>query len=227
MKFVPHGIGKERQTVTYQTVKDYIIQLVQKSFRNGKDVADSLRKMEKINMTKHMLIRKISQDTGTDKVTEQEGFDMLYKAEIDIYTKRRHEFEDNMNKTYSLIFLQHCNKTIQDRILGHPKFEDKIENDPIELLKAVEILINDPVRARYPYASITESITRFRTCKQLENESLTDYVKRLKSNTGANNGQGFLEEIRRNTQGNTRMNQTWTSKTPCTKQPIQDGRHIC
>jgi hypothetical protein len=28
MKFVPHGIGKERQTVTYQTVKDYIIQLV-------------------------------------------------------------------------------------------------------------------------------------------------------------------------------------------------------
>jgi hypothetical protein len=34
-KFVPHGIGKDRQTLTYQTVKEYIIQLVQKSFRNG------------------------------------------------------------------------------------------------------------------------------------------------------------------------------------------------
>jgi hypothetical protein len=44
MKFVPHGKGKERQTGTYQTVTDYIIQLVQKSFRNGKDVADSLGK---------------------------------------------------------------------------------------------------------------------------------------------------------------------------------------
>jgi hypothetical protein len=105
MKFVPHGIGKERQTVTYQTVKDYIIQLVQKSFRNGKDVADSWRKTEKINITKHMPTRNISQETGADKVTEQEGFNMLYKAEIDIYTKRRHEFEDNINKTYSLIFL--------------------------------------------------------------------------------------------------------------------------
>jgi hypothetical protein len=125
MKFVPHRIGKERQTVTYQTVKDYIIQLVQKSFKNEKDVADSLRKMEKIDMTKHMLMRKISQDTGADKAMEQEGFDMLYKAEINIYTKRRHEFEDNMNKTYSLIFLQHCNKTIQDRILGHPEFKYK------------------------------------------------------------------------------------------------------
>jgi hypothetical protein len=47
MKFIPHGIGKEVwQTATYQTVKDYIIQLVQKSFRNGKDVADFIRKMD-------------------------------------------------------------------------------------------------------------------------------------------------------------------------------------
>jgi hypothetical protein len=42
-------------------------------------------------------------------------------------------------------------------------------------------LIDDPVRARYPYASGTESITRFMTCKQLENESLADYVKLFKS----------------------------------------------
>jgi hypothetical protein len=81
---------------------------------------------------------------------EQEGEDMLYKAEINIYTKRIHEFEDYMNKTYSLIFLQHCNKTIQDRITGHPEFESKIKNDPNELLKAVEILTNDLLRARYP-----------------------------------------------------------------------------
>jgi hypothetical protein len=145
MKFVPHGIGKDRQTVTYQTVKDYIIQLVQKSFQNGKDVADSLRKMEKIDMTKNMPTRKISRATWTDKAMEQEGYDMLYKAEIEIYTKRKHKFEDNMNKVYSLIFLQHCNKTIHDRITGHPEFDNKIKNDPIELLKAIEILINDPL----------------------------------------------------------------------------------
>jgi hypothetical protein len=62
MKFVPHGIGKERQTVTYQMVKDYIVQLVQKSFRNGKDVADSLRKMEKIDMT-------LSKHANTEDIT--------------------------------------------------------------------------------------------------------------------------------------------------------------
>jgi hypothetical protein len=30
-------------------------------------------------MTKHMPTRKISQETGADEVTEQEGFDMLYQ----------------------------------------------------------------------------------------------------------------------------------------------------
>jgi hypothetical protein len=97
-----------------------------------------------------------------------------------MYTKRKDELEDNMNKTYSLIYLQHCNKTIQDRIHAHPDFETKIKNDPIELLKAIEILINNPVWAKYPYASVTEVMTRLMTCRQLENEPLADYVKRFK-----------------------------------------------
>jgi hypothetical protein len=101
MKFIPHGIGKEvRQTATYQTVKDYIIQLVQKSFRNGKDVADSIRKMERIDMMTTIPVRKLSRASNADdKAREQEGYDILYKAEIDMYTKRKHELEDNMNKT--------------------------------------------------------------------------------------------------------------------------------
>jgi hypothetical protein len=159
IKFILHGIGKKVwQTATYQTVKDeYIIQVVQKSFRNGKDVADSIRKMDRIDMTSKIPIRRISVATNADnRVTEQEGYNILYKAELDMYTKRKHELEDNMNKMYSLIYLLHCNKTIQDRIHAHPDFETKIKNDPIELLKAIEILINDPVRTRYPYASVTE-----------------------------------------------------------------------
>jgi hypothetical protein len=167
MKFIPHRIEKEvRQTATYQTVKDYIIQLVQKSFTNGKDVADSIRRMDKINMTTKIPVRKISgASKADDKATEQEGYDILYKADLDMYTKRKHELEDNMNKMYSLIYLQHCNKTIQDRIHAHPNFKNKIKNDLIELLKAIETLINVPVRARYPYASVTEAMTRFMTCR--------------------------------------------------------------
>jgi hypothetical protein len=183
MKFIPHGIGKEVwQTATYETVKDGIIQLVQKSFRNGKDIADSIRKMERINMTTKIPVRKISGASKADDKATEEGYDILYKAEIDMYTKRKHKLEDNMNKRYSLIYLQHCNKTIQDRIHAHPDFKTKIKNDPIELQKAIEILINDLVWARYPYTSVTEAMTRFMTCRQLANKPLADYLKRFKGN---------------------------------------------
>jgi hypothetical protein len=161
--------------------------------------------MEKINMTTKIPVRKISgASAAEDKATEQEGYHILYKAEIDIYTKRKHELEDTMNKTYSLIYLQHCNKTIQDRIHAHPDFETKIKNDPIKLLKAIEIeiLINDPVRARYLYASVTEVMTRFMTCRQLENKPLADYIKRSKGNQDSmaqNMGKDFLKDFVKNT----------------------------
>jgi hypothetical protein len=100
----------------------------------------------------------------------------------DMSTKRKHELEDNLNKTYYLIYLQHCNKTIQDRIHAHPHFKTKIKNDPIELLKAIKILINNPVSARYPYASVTKAMTRFMTDRQLESKPLAGYNKRFKSN---------------------------------------------
>jgi hypothetical protein len=43
MKFFPHGIGRDKQTVTYDTVKEHIVQYVQKTYKNGQDVAVSLR----------------------------------------------------------------------------------------------------------------------------------------------------------------------------------------
>ena len=85
-----------------------------------------------------------------------------------------------MVKAYTLIFSSYCNKTMQNRIEEHPDFESKIQDNPIELLKAIKILMHDPVRAKYPYASLVEAIIRAVTIRQQENEGLLDYVKRFK-----------------------------------------------
>ena len=45
MKFVPHYTGKQ-QTMTYDTVKDHIIQQIQKTYKYGLDMAKMLREME-------------------------------------------------------------------------------------------------------------------------------------------------------------------------------------
>jgi hypothetical protein len=63
-------------------------------------------------------------------------------------------------------------------------------------------LINNPVWARYLYASVTEAMTRFMTCRQLEKEPLADYVKRFKSyrdSMAQNMGKDFLKDFVKNT----------------------------
>jgi hypothetical protein len=63
-------------------------------------------------------------------------------------------------------------------------------------------LINDPVQGRYPYASVTEAMTRYMKCRQLENKPLADYVKRFKSyqdSMAQNMGKDFLKEFVKNT----------------------------
>jgi len=42
------------------------------------------------------------------------------------------------------------------------------------------MLMHDPVRARYPYASLNDAIMRMLNLKQQDGEYLTDYVKRFK-----------------------------------------------
>jgi hypothetical protein len=75
-------------------------------------------------------------------------------------------------------------------------------NDPIELLKVIQLLMHDPIRARYPYASVTEALLWFLNCKQLENESVNDYVKRFKSvrdGVSQHMGKDFLHDFVKST----------------------------
>ena len=51
IKFFPHGAGRDQQTVTYDTVKDHIVSYVQKTYKNGQDIAVSLRDLEEIDLS--------------------------------------------------------------------------------------------------------------------------------------------------------------------------------
>ena len=179
MKFFPHTVGKQ-QSVTYDTVKDYIIKQVQKTFTYGQDIATSLNDLQLINLNRFKPTRVISQETDQDiKKLEQDENDMIYHEEVKEFVKRKNTLNTNLGKAYAFI-ITYCNRTMEQRILVHPDYQVKIKNDPIELLKVIKILMHDPERAKYPYASLTEAITRIINIKQYEKESLLDYSKRFK-----------------------------------------------
>ena len=48
MKFYTHRSGKQQQLMTYTTVK--IVQFIQKTYKNGQDIAISLRNLQKVDL---------------------------------------------------------------------------------------------------------------------------------------------------------------------------------
>ncbi len=115
MKFFPHGIGRDRQAVSYDTVKDHIVQYVQKTYRNGQDAAVSIRNLVIMDLSSHVPNRGIATAAdATANLHQQAGIDILYQAELKRYLDRKDMLEQNLAKAYALIFSTYCNKTMQN-----------------------------------------------------------------------------------------------------------------
>ena len=54
MKFTPYGSWGGKTTVTYDTVKDSILQFIQRTYRDPEDVVNSLQDMEKVDLSSKM-----------------------------------------------------------------------------------------------------------------------------------------------------------------------------
>jgi hypothetical protein len=128
--------------------------------------------------------------------------DIMYQAELERYLERKDTLDQNLTKAYALIFSTYCNKTMQNRVEEHSEFETAIRNDPIELLNKIKVLMHDPIRAKHPFASLTEAISRMLNLKQSENKGLLDYVKRFKESHNvmkSHVGTGILDKFVENT----------------------------
>ena len=163
--------------MTYATVKDNIVSFIQWSYRYGKDIAVSLRDLQKKDLGAERPIRMISNKTGDDKKLKQDGVDMIYLAEIKQFLERERALEENLDKAYALIVGTCCSKAIQSRLEEYPDYETTIRDNPIELLTTVSVLMHDTVRAKYPYASLCDVMMHLFNMRQQEQEHLNDYVK--------------------------------------------------
>jgi adenosyl cobinamide kinase/adenosyl cobinamide phosphate guanylyltransferase len=200
-------LGGDKQAVTYDTVRDHIVQYVQKTYEHGhQDIAVSLRDLAKKKESSSLIPERgqSSLADAANKITQQAGMDIRFQAELERrYLDRVDTLEQNMHKAYALIFSTYYNKTMQNRIEDHPDFESAIRDDPIELLEKIKVLMHDPIRVKYPYASLTEALIRLMNIKQFEQEQLLDYIKRFKqfrditkSHVGTNILDKFVENTR-------------------------------
>ena len=71
--------GPRTNTASYNTVKEAVINYVQKNYKNGQDVAKSLKQMEKVEPEFETLDEKSDE---TKRALEQAGFNIKYQEEL-------------------------------------------------------------------------------------------------------------------------------------------------
>jgi hypothetical protein len=149
---------------------------------------------------------------------------MQYQAELTTYAERFQVLEQNGSRAFALIMQEYCSSTMRHRVENHRDYETSIIDDPIELLKAITILMHDPVSAKYPYAVLTDTLSRFLNTKQQEGESLLDYAKRCKQQRDViktSLGKDFLDDFVENT--TEYHEETDTAKKDAMKDAWNDG----
>ena len=179
MKFYMQSNSKG-MCYTFETVKDYIIEKIQKNFDKPSDIVVTLRDLMKMDLEKNKPIREKSTIVDEEeREFKQQSNDMEYKLNFSKWRDRSLLYPDNLKKAYAVI-MGYCSLSIRERIESDPDFETVIRDDPVELLGKIKLAMQSPMRARYPYSTATETLKRMMELKQEDNETLVDYTKRFK-----------------------------------------------
>ena len=199
MKFHPHGVGRDRQTVTFSKVKERIVMKIQKEYDYGRDTADSIREMKVVDLSSHRpSIQEARATDPAERAREEKALDVVFQKKMEIYLKREETLEENLAKAYSLIYENYCDTIMQIRVKEHPDFQTTILNDPIKLLEAIAKLMHEPIRAHFGYISMMEAHRRLLCTRQREKESLLDYMERFKQEKSivkSHMGENFLDHF--------------------------------
>ena len=101
--------------------------------------------------------------------------------EIDFsrYKKDERKYDEAWVKVYALNWDTYCSREIQTVIKDMPEFETKIRNEPLALLKTIEMLIHTPEKAKYLFLTLVEVLCSFLKVKKGENEELLEYLTRF------------------------------------------------
>ena len=174
-------ISTNKQAAEYEIAAEFIINFIKRTFDRGNDIAEILRtlKLQDTSTCMPKLNMSTLDDTNI-KTLENRQYELECKALLDEAIKRTDKYSPSLYKAYVFLW-EKCSRAMQNKITSQHDFEQKIFNNPINLLKAIKEHSLNFQESRYEMAIITDAIRTFLNKKQKESESLPDYMQRFKT----------------------------------------------
>ena len=129
-------------TGTYSIIKDSVMKRVQRDYKAGADVAESLRRMELIDIDADMPVRERLGEEDLPRELEA-VLNISFQEALRKHLDRKEALNEGMKKAFALIFDSYCTTKMQHKIEEHAEYETRIHNNPIGLLEAIQIFMHD------------------------------------------------------------------------------------
>ena len=113
------------------------------------------------------------------RTIENRQYEIEFNSDYDTYRKRVQVYENNLTKSYALLW-ERCAKAMKNNKIEARSDYESIRNDPINLLKAIKEHALNYQESQYSMSIVLDAMRTLMSTKQKEGESLQDYTKRFR-----------------------------------------------
>ena len=177
MKFQPNSAKDEKFEGYAKIMKAFLLD-VEKTY----DGAEEL--IEAVKTGKHFDWDAIEPQPTTitdDNKDIKEQINIRYQNLHQDWLDKKNVYTQTHNKARSKFIDEYCTREMQTKLSSDPEWKH-IEKDLVKLGPVVRELMRSAVRAVYPFRTLTETMLALLEVKQKHEESLDDYITRIKTN---------------------------------------------
>ena len=160
---------------------EQLCHVVSGKWSNGADVKLSIENFQKIQYALPGAPAKIKNANGTDSDEVDPVQQSLFNERIKRYVRKEEDLNQHLQQTYPIVWGQ-CTTTLQNKLRTIKDYQRvHNEQDTIELLKAIRDTSFHVEANKYKYEGFRLAEHNLLTCKQSEDESVSDYCKRFRT----------------------------------------------
>ena len=193
MKDYMYYIGSSKSNNDCQLMTEFIINYIRINLDNGDDIARAIEAREHLDFQAIAPTLKPATTVPADptKPTQAEKdaialenrqFELEFNSRLRIHLQRVDKYSQNKVKTYGIMW-QACSTSLQHKLEQRPEFDAKIKGDPIALVEAIEQHAVSYQENKYPHDVVLQAMRTLLSTRQKDDETLTDFTKRIKTNS--------------------------------------------
>ena len=133
-----YHVGMAKNASEFIEVTEYLMTHIRAEFKQGHYVAKALTKREQFDFSaEEPILRESTKKSEAIRARENRQYMEVFKNELDRFGKMKDQYKDSMLQAYGFLYKQ-CSPALQEELKGRTNFKSDIEDNAIELMKAIE-----------------------------------------------------------------------------------------